>query len=192
MSRRTKKQHTSADEVSLVIDAPADRLYDIVSDVSKMGRLSPECTGGKWLGGATGPAVGARFKGHNRRGWARWSTTNRVVAANRGREFAFETLQSGARWGYRFDPTGDATTVTESHEMFRRRPAIAWVYATLMLGGAKEHDDEVKAGMRTSLERLKAVAETPEPVALTGRKRRKARKAAKAERCAARTARRAA
>lgn len=67
MALRRKKTAVD-DEVSIVIDAPADRLYDIVSDVSKMGRLSPECTGGKWLGGAKGPSVDARFKGRNRRG----------------------------------------------------------------------------------------------------------------------------
>lgn len=176
MSRRSdKKKHAAANEVSVVIDAPADRLYDLVSDITKMGRLSPECTGGKWIGKAKGPAVDARFRGRNKRGLARWSTTNRVVEANRGREFAFETLQSGARWRYRFEPTDGGTTVTESHEMFRRRPLIAWVYATVALGGAKDHDDEVKAGMRTSLERLKAVAESPETSA---RKRRRARRKA--------------
>lgn len=173
MSRRSKKKSPS-DEVSLTIAAPAERLYDIVSDVTKMGRLSPECTGGKWLGPADGPAVDARFKGRNRRGLAFWSTTNRVVAANRGREFAFETLQSGARWRYRFEPTADGTIVTESHEMFRRRPAVAWVYATLLLGGAKDHDDEARAGMRTSLEHLKQIAEAPETTGRSGRRLRRA------------------
>jgi len=175
MSRRSKRKSAAApDEVSVVIAAPADRLYDIVSDVTKMGRLSPECTGGKWLGKAAGPAVDAKFKGRNRRGPILWSTTNRVVAANRGREFAFETAQSGARWRYRFEPTDDGTTtVTESHEMFRRRPLVAWVFANLLLGGAKDHDDEVRAGMRTSLERLKQVAETPDPGKRRGRRARR-------------------
>lgn len=187
MSRRSKKKQqagsSSGDAVSLVISAPADRLYDIVTDVARMGRLSPECTGGKWLGKAKGPSVGASFKGHNKRGPIRWSTTNRVVSANRGREFAFETKQSGARWRYRFEPSEvGGTTVTESHEMFRRRPAVAWVFANLLLGGAKDHDEEVKAGMRTTLERLKAVAEAPEE---TIRSRRKARKVRRAERKAA-------
>ena len=180
MGRRAKLTSTSPDEVSIAISAPADRIYDIVTDVSRMGRLSPECTGGKWLGKADGPSVDARFKGTNRRGWARWSTTNTVVEANRGRAFAFETKQSGARWTYRFEPDGDATVVTESHSMFRRRPAVAWVFANLLLGGAQDHDDEVRAGMRATLLRLKEVAEAPEPAGkLKRRARRKAKKAAK-------------
>ena len=80
--------------MSLHIEAPPERIYEIVTDIAQMGRLSPECTGGKWLDGATGPAVGARFKGSNKRGFARWSTTNEVVEAEPGQAFSFETQQS--------------------------------------------------------------------------------------------------
>jgi len=147
------------DEVSLRIEAPPERVYEIVTDIAQMGRLSPECTGGKWLDGATGPAVGARFKGSNKRGIARWSTTNEVVDADPGKAFSFETKQSAARWTYRLQPDGSGTLVTESRQMFKERPVIATVYATVMLGGIDDHDDEMRDGMRRTLERLKAIAE---------------------------------
>lgn len=178
MARRKPKPGTKGappDEVSVVIDAPADRLYDLVSDVTKMGRLSPECTGGKWLGTADGPAVGARFRGRNRRGPVFWVTTNTVVAANRGSEFAFDTKESAARWRYRFEPEGDATKVTESREIVKRRPLVAKVFSVLLLGGVKDHDDEMRAGMRASLERLKSIAEEPETA--SGRRARRKRRA---------------
>ena len=105
-----------------------ERIYDIVTDIAQMGRLSPECTGGKWLDGATGPAVGARFKGSNKRGFARWSTTNKVVEADPGRAFSFETQQSAARWTYRMQPDGTGTLVTESREMYKERPLVAKVF----------------------------------------------------------------
>lgn len=148
----------SPDEVALRIDAPSDRIYGIITDIAQMGRLSPECTGGKWLGAATGPAMGARFKGTNKRGVARWSTTNEVVAATPGQEFSFETQQSGTRWTYRLQPDGDGTLVTESRAAFKERPLLARVFSKLLLGGAEEHDDEMRDGMRATLERLKAVA----------------------------------
>ncbi len=151
----------SADTVSLRIAAPAERLYGIVTDVAQMGRLSPECTGGRWLAGASGPAVGARFKGTNKRGIARWSTTNEVVAAVPGQEFAFETRQSGTRWSYRFEPDGDGTLVTEERAAFKDRPLLARVFTAMALGGVADHDDELRDGMRATLERLKAVAEAP-------------------------------
>ena len=148
-----------ADSATLHIAAPAERVYDLVSDITKMGRLSPECTGGRWLGRATGPAVGARFLGLNKRGWVRWFTTNEVVAAEPGREFAFDTKQSGTRWRYRMEPEGDGTRVTESREPWRARPLAARLTSRLLLGGVEEHDDELRAGMQATLERLKALAE---------------------------------
>jgi uncharacterized protein YndB with AHSA1/START domain len=149
-----------SDEVSLRIDAPADAVYAIITDIAQMGRLSPECTGGHWLDGAPGPAVGASFKGSNKRGFARWSTTNRVVEAEPGRAFSFETNESGTRWTYRMEPHGDGTVVTESRAAFKDRPLLAKVFATLLLGGIDDHDDEMRDGMRQTLERLKAVAES--------------------------------
>jgi len=147
-----------SDEVSLRIAAPADRVYAIITDIAQMGRLSPECTGGKWIGDATGPAVGASFKGSNKRGMVRWSTTNNVVAATPGEEFAFETIQSGTRWTYRLQADDDSTIVTESRAAFKDRPMLARVF-TALLGGVEGHDDEMRAGMQTTLERLKQVAE---------------------------------
>ena len=149
----------SADEVSLRIEAPPERVYDIVTDIAQMGRLSPECTGGRWLDGATGPAVGARFKGSNKRGWARWSTTNEVVEADPGRAFSFETKDSGYRWTYRLAAEGDATVVTESRTAFKDRPKVAKVFTQLLLGGEDGHTEELRAGMRQTLERVKAIAE---------------------------------
>jgi uncharacterized protein YndB with AHSA1/START domain len=148
-----------ADEVSLRIDAPAERIYEIVTDIAQMGRLSPECTGGRWLDGATGPAVGARFKGSNKRGVARWSTTNEVVAAEPGRVFSFETQQSAARWTYRMEPEGTGTLVTETRELYKERPKVAVIFTKLFLGGEDGHDEELQAGMRQTLERVKAIAE---------------------------------
>ena len=149
----------NSDTASLSIRATAEQLYDLVTDVANMGRLSPECTGGRWLGDATGARVGARFKGSNRRGWVRWSTHNTVVAAEPGREFAFETSESGTRWTYRFTPEADSTVVTESREAFKDRPLISRVFSGLLLGGKEAHDDELRQGMLDTLERLKQVAE---------------------------------
>jgi len=115
---------------SVTVNATPEALYDLVTDIPKMGRLSPECTGGKWLGGATGPVVGAKFRGTNKRGRIRWSTVNRVVEAERGKVFAFETDGSGARWTYRFEADGEATVVSESREMFKARPKSATFFAT--------------------------------------------------------------
>lgn len=148
-----------ADVVKLRIEASPDALYDLVSDPANMGRLSPECTGGHWLDGATGPAVGARFKGTNKRGFVRWSTKSTIVAAERGREFAFEVGDSGTQWRYQFEPDGTGTIVTESRSASKPYPFIAKAFTTVLLGGVDGHTQELRAGMAATLARLKELAE---------------------------------
>ena len=56
------------DEVTIDVSAPPERVYGLISDITRMGEWSPECRRCEWIDGATGPAVGARFRGHNRLG----------------------------------------------------------------------------------------------------------------------------
>ena len=136
-------------------------LYDLVSDVPRMGDWSPECRRCEWIDGATGPAVGARFKGSNQRGLARWSTKPRVVSADPGREFAFVTGHLGrdmTKWTYRFTPASDATTVTESFEMLRAMP---WYFrlADRLLMGVTDREADLTTNMTETLQRLKTAKE---------------------------------
>jgi len=151
-------------EATLHVNAPPERLYGLVSDVTRMGEWSPETVRCRWLDGATGPTVGARFKGTNRRALMRWSTTPRVVAAEPGREFAFEVEdrlnhRELTKWRYQFDPAlGGSTDVTESFEMASDLPRyIAFIQRSLM--GIKDRKADLEAGMQRTLERIKAVAE---------------------------------
>jgi hypothetical protein len=99
------------------IEAPAQRVWDLVSDLPKMGELSPENRGGRWISPATGPAVGAAFKGANRAGRRRWSTKVVVTRCESGKEFFFTVTSGGlkvAEWGYTIEPDGLSCSVTES------------------------------------------------------------------------------
>ncbi|WP_316525510.1 SRPBCC family protein [Kitasatospora brasiliensis] len=49
------------------VAAPMERVWELVTDIGLPARLSPELHRVAWLDGARGPAVGARFEGHNRR-----------------------------------------------------------------------------------------------------------------------------
>ena len=99
------------------VAAPPEQVFALVSDLPNMGALSPENAGGRWLGGATGPAVGARFRGANRNGWRRWSTVVRVTACDPPRRFSFDVDSAGmavSRWTYDIAPTPGGCVVTES------------------------------------------------------------------------------
>lgn len=102
---------------SVVVHAPAQRVWELVSDLPQMGALSPENDGGRWVKGATGPTVGARFKGRNSRGWRRWGTDVVVTRATPAVEFAFDVTAMGlpvATWAYDLQDDGDTCTLTET------------------------------------------------------------------------------
>jgi uncharacterized protein YndB with AHSA1/START domain len=147
------------DEVSLRIEAPAEQLWDMVADVTRMGEWSPECYKCRWTGRERNPVEGAKFLGMNKRGWKHWATPNVVVEAERGKVFAFKTVGNNNVWGYRFEPDGDATVVTEFRQLPAKRPWYA-LAALQFLGGAQRYDAGVPDGMRQTLDRLKTVAES--------------------------------
>ena len=141
-------------EAQTTIAASPDAVYDLISDVTRMGEWSPETVEAEWLDGATGPAVGARFKGTNRMSrlqLVKWSTKPKVVAAERGSEFAFDT--GTTIWRYRLEPAGEGTRVTESFETHGNGARLDPLYKLL------RRDQSLTRGMEATLGRLKAVAE---------------------------------
>src|SRR4051812_10250655 len=147
-------------EASTTIAAGPAKVYDLVTDLPRMGEWSPENTGGRWIRGATGPAVGARFRGNNRRGVLRWSTTCEVTAAVPGERFAFDVTYgpvSISRWEYTFAPDGDGCRVTESWT--ERRPAWMKV-ASVPLMAVADRAAHNRRGMEHTLAALKQAAES--------------------------------
>jgi len=153
----------NANEVSVneAIAATPETLYDLVSDVTNISRWSPENTGCRWAGGATRPSVGARFRGANRRGWRRWSTTCTVREAEPGRRFAFDVryfLFPISRWTYEFAPDGAGTRVTESWA--DRRPwFMARVLAPTVMG-VRDQATFNREQIKGTLSALKRFAES--------------------------------
>ncbi|WP_052666883.1 SRPBCC family protein [Nitriliruptor alkaliphilus] len=143
------------------VSASPDEVYAVVADPALMATLSPECYRVQWLDDATGPQVGARFRGFNRNGVFRWWTTATVTTADPGRRFAYRVSVLGAavsEWSYDLEPQGEGTLVRES-TTDQRSPLFA---TTSVLGtGVRDREARNRAGMRTTLERLAALAGTP-------------------------------
>lgn len=144
--------------VTRVIEAPPEVVYDLLSDVTRMGVFSPENTGGEWLDGATGPAVGARFRGRNRLGSLTWSTKPTVTVAEPGRRFGFEVPgRSTSTWTYTFDPLPEGVRVTESMRQDRVTPfPIRFLQRR---AGVTDRAEHLRAGIALTLDRVAAVAE---------------------------------
>ena len=97
---------------SIVVAASPEALYDLVSDVTRVGEWSPECRSAWWDEGASAK-VGDWFTGRNENGEQTWETKSQIVAADRGKEFAFAVGGSFVRWGYTFAPVDGGTELTE-------------------------------------------------------------------------------
>ncbi|MHB1787310.1 MAG: SRPBCC family protein [Acidimicrobiales bacterium] len=143
---------------STVISRPVSEVFDAVSDVTRMGEWSPECTGGRWVAPATGPAVGAMFEGDNivKIGpitLKRWTTTSEITDYVPNEVFGF-VAEGYTSWRYEFRDHDGATSVTES---FSHQPHEGWqkfVYDTV----ARRSNAMVR-GMQQTLTRMKETLE---------------------------------
>ena len=149
---------TTAEVTERIAASPAS-IYALVSDLPRMGEWSPENRGGKWLDGASEAAVGARFRGHNKKGVRRWSTICTITSASPGERFGFHVSTGPlavADWTYELRPDGDATVVTE--RWVDRRPG--WM--VLLSGpvmGVVDRATYNREGMRQTLAAVKGCVE---------------------------------
>lgn len=148
--------------VTVQIDAPASSVWQLVSDVTRIGEFSPETFEAEWIYGGDGPAVGARFRGHvkrNQKGPTYWSTCE-VTECEPDRAFEFAVLIGGSpinNWRFELEPVDGGTKVTES---FRLEPTAANRIYWALLGRSRGETN--RRGMRTTLERMKEVLEDDE------------------------------
>ncbi|MDH3754037.1 MAG: SRPBCC family protein [Acidimicrobiia bacterium] len=144
---------------SIVINRPASEVFDAITDITRMGEWSPECTGGRWLDPATGPAVGAKFEGDNAACLGpltlkRWTTTSEITECTPDRVFEF-VAEGHTTWRYELTERDGATSVTES---FGHEPYVGWQkYVYGMLG---QREKGMVKGMKQTLARMKTTLET--------------------------------
>jgi uncharacterized protein YndB with AHSA1/START domain len=141
-----------------VINRPVSEVFEAVSDVTRMGEWSPECTAGRWVAPATGPAVGAKFEGDNIAKFGpitlkKWTTTSEIsdFVPNAVVEFVAEGYTT---WRYELEDRDGATSITES---FSHEPNKGWhrfVYDIV----ARRSDAMVR-GMQQTLFRMKETLE---------------------------------
>ena len=144
------------------IDASPEKVWALVSDVTRIGEFSPGDLRGAldpWL---DRPEVGASFKGHVKRngvGPTYWSPCQVTACVpNEVFEFAVGSRPDDVtvnNWGYRLEPDGERH---EGHRVLPDRAALLMRAYWTLLGPLRGRTNE--RGMRTTLERMKAVLET--------------------------------
>ena len=143
---------------SVVIARPPSEVFATIADVTRMGEWSPENTGARWVDGADGPAVGARFEGDNEAKIGpvtlkKWTTVSEVTVYEPTTVFEF-VAEGYTTWRYEFEAAGDGTRVTES---VSHAPYTGWqkfAYETVM-----RRSTAIVKDMQRTLDRLKAALE---------------------------------
>lgn len=137
------------------IVAPIEVVWDLVSDITRVGEWSVECRSCEWLGGATGPAAGARFRGRNRRNAAPWTRTCEVLAVEPPHRFVWRTLPTrllpdSTEWAFELTEDGDHTRLTESMRVLHIPGFHERLFATML----PQHRDRT-ADLQGDLGRIK-------------------------------------
>jgi carbon monoxide dehydrogenase subunit G len=143
---------------STTINASPDAVWTAIADVTRMGDWSPECTSGRWVGGATGPAVGAKFEGDNVAKFAgrtvkKWTTTSEVTECEPGKVFTF-VAEGMTTWRYAIEPAGTGSKVTESYDYEAKGFIEGFVYGVLL-----QRPKALVKGMAKTLARIKSALE---------------------------------
>jgi hypothetical protein len=133
-------------------------VYALITDLDALAELAEETAAMRWTTG-TSAAPGAKFRGTNRNGWHRWTTTCEVTDALAGQRFAFDvthTVVPIARWQYDIVASGPGCTVTET--MWDRRPG--WFKRVAGVAtGVRDRAGANTAHIELTLQRLKVRAE---------------------------------
>jgi uncharacterized protein YndB with AHSA1/START domain len=141
---------------SVEVEATPESVWEVVSDVTRMSEWSPECRKIVVLGSPK-RGLGTTLLGLNRRGWAMWPTTSKVVRFEPGKAVAWKTRESGATWTYELAPSAAGTTLTGRRDL--PSYSVGTKVMAPLIGGSQGHDGELAAGIRTTLERIKTAVE---------------------------------
>ncbi|MBC9225913.1 SRPBCC family protein [Aeromicrobium sp. 636] len=148
------------DEISATIDieAPPERVWELVSDPAQMPRWSPQCR--KTIVRGKGPVgVGTTTVNINRRGPLFWPTRSKVVEFVPAKRFAFSIAENGTVWSYDLEATATGTRLTESRHAPHGVSALSNFLTSRVLGGTDNFESELEDGIRQTLDRIKAAAE---------------------------------
>jgi len=120
--------------VQILIEAPPERVWSLVSDIGLMAELSPELQEVAWLDGApespeaTPPAVGRRFTGRNAHpAMGEWETVSTVTECDPPHRFAWavgDPAHPSATWRFTLKPDGEGTRLEQWYQMGPARSGL--------------------------------------------------------------------
>lgn len=100
-------------EVATDVDATPEDVWPYVIDINTSAKFQDEFQEAEWID--AGPALGAQFRGTNRRGDREWETTSTIVEYDPNRRFTWavgDTNRPLATWSMRIDPLEQGSRLT--------------------------------------------------------------------------------
>jgi uncharacterized protein YndB with AHSA1/START domain len=144
-------------QAEIDIDAPVGKVWQLVSDLSRMPQWSPQCRMMK----AFGPVrPGTRTVNLNRRNRLFWPTTCKVTEVVPEKKIAFRVNENNTIWSYELEPTGTGTRLVETRHAENGVKAFSNMAVNALMGGVPSFERELVDGMNQSLARIKAAAES--------------------------------
>jgi hypothetical protein len=144
---------------TIAVAASPEHVYEIISDVTRIGELSPVCKAAWWDEGS-GPREGGWFTGRNEvEGRDPWERHCEIITAEPGHAFGWVAggrEQGVAEWSYRFRPIEQGTEVEESWRILRMVEQLR-ALGDDVLNSMKTNTE---SGIEATLANLKRVAES--------------------------------
>lgn len=144
-------------EATIAIDATPERVWAVVSDLSRMPEWSPQCRVMRPLGAVR---EGTRTVNINRQGWKWWPTTAKVVRFEPNASIAFRVVDNRSVWSFDIAPAAHGATLTQRRTIPPQ--GTTWISRKgidALLGGADDFDDRLVAGMNATLAKIKDAVE---------------------------------
>jgi hemerythrin-like domain-containing protein/uncharacterized protein YndB with AHSA1/START domain len=160
LPQHSRLKFAPAGTASVHASAPPDAVWQVLTDVTRVGQWSHECHTATWTDGSAHAAVGARFRGSNRAGPARWSRPCTIYLCNAPSEFGYRTqggrlMRDSTEWYFALQPEDTGTRITQR---YRIRSLAAWADRLGWLIIPAHHDR--RAALERDLERLAAIADS--------------------------------
>ncbi|MHA6793535.1 SRPBCC family protein [Pseudonocardia bannensis] len=153
-------------EAETYVDAPPERVWELVSDIGLMPAISTELQSVQWCGDGAGPAVGRTFVGRNfHPALGEWSTTSHVIECEALRTFAWaveDPADPAAVWRFTLRPEGSGTVLRQWVQLGPGRSGLSLAIEQMPDKEEKivyRRLGEFEAGIRNNLAEIKNRAE---------------------------------
>jgi uncharacterized protein YndB with AHSA1/START domain len=153
-------------EVAALIDAPIERVWQLVTDINLPAQFSAEFLGARWLDDP--PGVGARFEGRNHhQALGDWETTSFVTRYEAPRAFGWAVTDPdnpSSSWWFELEQQRDGVRLRQGTRM---GPAPSGLTIAITAMPEKEERiivrrlQEFETNMRATVEGIKRLAEDP-------------------------------